>query len=354
MTSRSTSATHADAHFIATLLSAVVLGFLPGIANAQSVAELFGKVASTVVVVRAQGPRAMTGDGSPTSVGEVGSGVVISGDGRIMTAAHLVHGSDAIVVQFLGGRTVRARVVAAELAADLSLLQLDQVPPGLVAATLANSDAVRVGEQVIVVGAPYGLAHALSVGWISARWAPSTVYKAIPLAEFFQTDASINTGNSGGPMFNMAAEVIGIVSHVISKSGGSEGLGFVVTMNTAKQLLLDRRSIWSGLDGQLLSDELADLFNLPPKTRGFLVKTAAKGSPGEVMGIKGGRKTATIDGQPMVVGGDIILKVEGVAVTTAADLAQIRVRTSRLAEAAPVTVTVLRAGRQLTLIGKMP
>jgi len=133
-------------------------------------------------------------------------------------------------------------------------------------------------------------------------------------------------------------------SHVISKSGGSEGLGFVVTMNTAKQLLLERRSIWSGLEGQLLSDDPADLFNLPPKTSGFLVKTVAPGSPGEAMGLKGGRKTATIDGQPLGVGGDIILTVEGIAVTTAADLAKIRERTSRLASAAPVTVTVLRVG----------
>jgi serine protease Do len=115
-------------------------------------------------------------------------------------------------------------------------------------------------------------------------------------------------------------------------------------MNTAKQLLLERRSIWSGLEGQLLSDDPADLFNLPPKTSGFLVKTVAPGSPGEAMGLKGGRKTATIDGQPLGVGGDIILTVEGIAVTTAADLAKIRERTSRLASAAPVTVTVLRVG----------
>ena len=127
-----------------------------------------------------------------------------------------------------------------------------------------------------------------------------------------------------------------------------------MTMNTAKQLLLERRSIWSGLEGQLLSDDLADLFNLPPKTSGFLVKTVAAGSPGEAMGLKGGRKTATIDGQPLVVGGDIILSVEGIMVTTAADLAKIRERTSRLASAAPVAVTVLRAGRQLKLTGKMP
>jgi serine protease Do len=204
------------------------------------------------------------------------------------------------------------------------------------------------------VGAPYGLSHSLSVGWISARWAPSTMYKAIPLAEFFQTDASINTGNSGGPMFSMAGEVIGIVSHTISKSGGSEGLGFVVTMNTARQLLLERRSIWSGLEGQLLSNELADMFNLPPKTVGFLVKAVAKGSPAEGMGIKGGFKTATVDGQPLVVGGDIILAVDGIPINTAADLANIRERSSRLKPAEPIAVTVLRAGRQVKLTGKMP
>jgi serine protease Do len=221
-------------------------------AGAQGMADLFGKVAGTVVVIQATGRDTI----------EIGSGVLISPDGKIMTAAHLVHGADAVAVKFLGGRTVSAQVVASELAADLSLIQLDQVPAGLRAAKLANSDQVRVGDQVIVVGAPYGLSHSLSVGWISARWAPSTMYKAIPLAEFFQTDASINTGNSGGPMFSMAGEVIGIVSHTISKSGGSEGLAFVVTMNTARQLLLEPRSIWSGLEGQLLSNELADLFNL--------------------------------------------------------------------------------------------
>ena len=90
----------------------------------------------------------------------------------------------------------------------------------------------------------------------------------MPLAEFFQTDATINTGNSGGPMFNMAGEVIGIVSHNISKGGGSEGLGFVVTMNTAKQLLLEKQSFWSGLEGVVLSDRVADLLNLPhPRER---------------------------------------------------------------------------------------
>ena len=100
-------------------------------------------------------------------------------------------------------------------------------------------------------GAPYGLGHSLSVGQISARWPANTVYAAMALAEFFQTDAVINTGNSGGPMFDMKGDVIGIVSHNISKSGGSEGLGFVVTLNTARQLLLERTSFWSGTRGDL-------------------------------------------------------------------------------------------------------
>src|SRR5205823_7062080 len=136
------------------------------------------------------------------------------------------------------------------------------------------------------------LAYSMSAGWISARWPPNTVYQTMPLAEFFQTTATINTGNSGGPMFDMAAQVIGIVSHNISKSGGSEGLGFVVTINTAKKLLLEQPSFWSGLEGRLLTDDLADLLNLPPKTLGYLVKTVAKGSPGEATGLRGGTKVA--------------------------------------------------------------
>jgi S1-C subfamily serine protease len=116
-------------------------------------------------------------------------------------------------------------VVASEPAADLSLLWLERVPAGAKSSPLANSDSIHVGDPVIIVGAPYGLSHSLSAGLISARRKPNTVYKTMPLAEFFQSTATINTGNSGGPMFAMNGEVIGIVSHNISKSGGSEGLG---------------------------------------------------------------------------------------------------------------------------------
>src|SRR3989442_5117743 len=103
------------------------------------------------------------------------------------------------------------------------------------------------------VGAPYGLAHSKSVGWISARWPANTIFRDMPLAEFFQTTATINTGNSGGPMFNMAGEVIGIVSQNISKTGGSEGLGFFGTIKSAPKLLVERKAVLRGLQGIILT-----------------------------------------------------------------------------------------------------
>ena len=316
-----------------------------------TVREVFQRVAPSVAVIRARG-RDVSADGK-TKFAETGSGVLISADGKVMTAAHVVHAMDEVSVEFLGGETISARVIASEPAADLSLLQLDHVPGGSKVAPMADSSTMAVGDQVIIVGAPYGLSYSLSVGYISARWPPNTVYKSMPLAEFFQTDATINTGNSGGPMFNMKGEVVGIVSHNISKSGGSEGLGFVVAMNTAKQLLLEQRSFWSGLEGVILSDRLADILNLPPRSTGYIVKNVAKNSPADNMGIRGGTEIARIAGEDVPLGGDIILSVEGVQMS-AANAQKIRAAIGGLASGAPFKVTILRAGQVMDLTGKAP
>jgi len=320
-------------------------------APAQTVREVFEKVAPSVVVIKARGREVTTAGESRFA--ETGSGVLISRDGHVMTAAHVVHSMDEISVQFLGGETVAAKVVASEPAADLSLLQLERVPPGVTVAKLADTNAVHVGDPVVIVGAPYGLAYSLSAGYISARWAPNTVYKTMPLAEFFQTTATINTGNSGGPMFAMNGEVIGIVSHNISKSGGSEGLGFVVTMNTAKQLLLEKKSFWSGLEGVLLNDRNADLLNLPDRNSGYMVKTVAKDSPGDALGLRGSTMIVPIAGQELPMGGDIIMKVNGVA-ASAANIGKIREGMNGLQPGGEFKVTILRAGKVLELTGKAP
>jgi len=320
-------------------------------ANAEDLSQLFRTTSASVAMIRATGRDVSAGGEIPFQ--ETGSGVLISNDGKVMTAAHVVQSVDDIRVEFLGGDAVHARVIASEPAADLSLLQLDQVPPGARVAMLADSDTVQVGEQVIVVGAPYGLSHSLSVGWISARWAPNTVYRRMPLAEFFQISAPINMGNSGGPMFNMAGQVIGLVSHNISTSGGSEGLGFVVAINTAKQLLLDTRSFWSGLEGEILSNALADVLNLPPKAGGYLIRNVAKNSPGEKMGLRGGTTAATIAGQRIVLGGDILLRVEGVPADSLANLIKIRSLLAGLKPGTLFKASILRAGRVLELTGRI-
>jgi S1-C subfamily serine protease len=336
------------------LAAFLVVGWVAWLSSgveAQTPGEVFRKVAPSVVVIRAKGHEVAAS--GQTRFNETGSGVLISPDGKVMTAAHVVHAMDEITVEFLGGETVKARVVASEPAADLSLLQLERVPTGAKSSPLANSDPVQVGDPVIIVGAPYGLSYSLSDGLISARWKPNTVYKTMPLAEFFQTTATINTGNSGGPMFAMNGEVIGIVSHNISKSGGSEGLGFVVTINTAKKLLLERKSFWSGLEGQVLSDAEADLLNLPPGATGFIVKTVAKDSPGEQIGLRGATMVVNLGRGEVPLGGDIILTVEGIK-AEAANLAKIRDALSAKTSGSPFKVTVLRAGKVVELTGRVP
>jgi S1-C subfamily serine protease len=336
----------------AALLIGAVLLWPPGSADAQSVGEVFRKVNPSVVVIRAKGQEVEASSGL-TRFTETGSGVLISPDGKVMTAAHVVHTMEEITVEFLGGETVSARVISSEPAADLSLLRLERVPRGARVATMGDSDAVRVGDQVLIVGAPYGLGHSMSAGWISARWPANSVYRPMPLAEFLQTDATINTGNSGGPMFNMTGEVIGIVSHNISKSGGSEGLGFVVTINTAKRLLLDRPSFWSGLDGRLISGPIAQILNLPQPT-GYLVKTVARGSAGDAVGLRGGAVLATIMGEQLVVGGDIILKVQGIPVGEAADHRRVRDILDAVPPGGEFTMTILRLGQVIELKGRHP
>ena len=330
----------------------LLIMLVPPSAWAQDLGELFRKINASVVVVRAKG-REITAARGISTFQETGSGVLISADGKVMTAAHVVHSMDEVTVQFLGGEVVPARVVESEPAADLSLLQLDRVPASAVVARIGDSDKVRVGEQVAVVGAPYGLSYSLSVGWISAKWPRNTVYRAMPLAEFFQTNATINTGNSGGPMFNMAGEVIGIVSHLISKSGGSEGLGFVVTIKTAREILLDRDTVWGGLDGTVLTGELADIFNVPGGS-GFLVKTVAKGSPAWKAGVMGGDRTAIINGQEIVVRGDVILEMAGIAMKDVDDMPKVRAKLGTMRTGEPFKIVVLRAGKVVELTGTVP
>ena len=334
------------------LLSA---GLSAGAVRAESLRTVFKRVDPAVVVVKTTHEQVVAGPRKQfTTLPGLGSGVLISSDGKVLTAAHVVQTADEVKVEFQTGEIISARVLTSEPAADVALLQLERVPPKAVVATLADSDIAEVGDEVFVVGAPIGMTHTLTVGYISARRNPNKFYVGLSRSEFFQTDAAINEGNSGGPMFDMHGAVIGIVSHILSKSGGSEGLGFVVTSNLARKLLLERNPFWSGVEGFLLSGEFAKIFNVP-QAAGLLVQRVASHSPAAQLGLRPGTLTAVIEGEPMLVGGDILLEVQGVPIIPdGGSYTVIRERLTNLKPGDKVTAVVLREGRKEELTAKLP
>ena len=330
---------------LAAVLLALVIAPAPAV-EAQGLVATFKRVNPSVVIIRARW-KEVGGSGQIGRVNEVGSGVLISPDGKVITAAHVVQTADEITAEFLGGEVVNARVIASEPEADVSLLQLDRVPTTAPVARFGNSDRAEVGDQVFIIGAPYGIAHTLSVGYVTGRHKPNTVYSEMALAEFFQTDAAINPGNSGGPMFNMTGEVIGIASHNITKSGGSEGLGFVVTINMARRLLLEQGSFWSGMSGVIVGGQVARALNLPQAV-GLMVQQVAANSPAARMDLRPGLIPSSIEGKSFLLGGDIILAVQEREIGTETyEALQARLRS--LPRGSTISVVVLRDGRPVTL-----
>ncbi len=333
----------------AATLGLALLFATPSPGESEPLHDVYRRVSTSVVVIRARGQE-VTEDGT-VRFRETGSGVLISPDGKVATAAHVVQTMEDITVEFLGEEPVPARVISSEQWADISILQVSVVPREATVSKLADSDPVLVGDPVIIVGAPYGLSYSLSQGIVSARWAANTVTKDFPLAEFFQTDAVINTGNSGGPMFTRAGELIGIVSHNITKSGGSEGLGFVVTSNTVKSLLVERNRGWFGVDLMLVSGAVAQALNVP-QSGGFLVKQVVKDSVSGRIGLRGGNRIAIVEGQHIVVGGDIMLSVQGITFASAEDRAKVIKALETLKVGDDLRVTVFRDGKIVELATK--
>jgi S1-C subfamily serine protease len=280
--------------------------------------------------------------------GSLGSGFLISSDGRIMTAAHVVQVADEVSVRFATGDVVTARIVASDPGSDVALIQAASVPDGVTPARVGNSDSARVGDQVFVVGAPYGISHSLTVGHISARRTPSQLFGGFEPVELLQTDAAINQGNSGGPLFNMRGEVIGIVSHILSTSGGFQGVGFVITSNLAMRVLLDEPTAWTGMDGVLVEGPVARALNLP-QSAGILIEAVAAGSPASALGIRAGTLRSNIAGQVLTLGGDIILSIHGIRIGDTDFHTRIRERGKTLGDLDRVEVTVLRAGEVVEL-----
>lgn len=317
-------------------------------ARAETVAETFKRVVNSVVVIRTSEREVPDRPGSvATSEAGLGSGVLIDKD-RVLTAAHVVQVADTITVEMANGETLSARVVSSEPSADLALLQLERAPLNASIATLGDSDAVRIGDEVLVVGAPLGMSRTLSVGHISGRRVEQKLHGGFAGFELLQTDASINPGNSGGPMFDRAGNVVGVVSHIIFGEAGAGGLGFVATSNMAKTLLLSGKAMWSGMEAYVLEGDLARIFQLP-QSRGVLVQRIAKGSPAAKIGLQAGDRKATIGSEEFLVGGDVILEIHGVSLAESESHARVRELLESLAPGTPINLIVLRGGRRIEL-----
>lgn len=195
-------------------------------ADTQTIREAFQRVAPSVVSIRARSRDVMPG--AQMRFTEVGSGVLISAGGMVLTAAHLVYAMDEISVHFSTGETVSARIVTSETAPrEVSLLQIDRVPSGATVSPMAESRTVRTGDEAFVVSAPYGRSHTLSVGSIKARQPLNTV---MPLVDLFVSDENLNAFNWGTPMFNRKGALIGIISQDILSDNRREQPDFVVTL----------------------------------------------------------------------------------------------------------------------------
>jgi S1-C subfamily serine protease len=256
--------------------------------------------------------------------------------------------ADRVAVRFVTGEVAAARILALDPHADVALVQAESVPAGIAPVALGNSDAVRVGEQVFVIGAPFGISHSLSVGHVSARRTSDQLLGGIEGVEMLQTDAAINQGNSGGPMFSMRGEVVGIVSSILSTGGGSQGIGFVVTSNLAMRLLIDEPTAWTGLKGRFVEGELARALNLP-QGAGILVEAVAAGSPASALGLRAGGLPAEIAGEKLTLGGDVILAVYGIHIGEPDFRRRIREHGQEIGDHQRVELEILRGGTVIQL-----
>jgi serine protease Do len=233
-------------------------------------------------------------------VQSLGSGFVIDADGYIVTNNHVIQNAEQITVNFQNDIKLEAEVVGRDPKTDIALLKVESPKP-LPYVTFGDSDDTRVGDWVLAIGNPFGLGGTVTAGIISAR---ARNINAGPFDDFLQTDAAINRGNSGGPMFNMNGQVIGISTAIFSPTGGNIGIGFATPSSLAKPVLDQLREFgrthrgWLGVKIQQVTEEIAESVGLDG-TRGALVLEVSDNSPAAVAGLKTGDVVLSFNGQPI-------------------------------------------------------
>ncbi len=338
-----------------------------GLQGPRSVAELAAKLQDSVVNISTsqtvKGPRGIPlprvpegspfeeffkeffnrqqEQGTPRRVNSLGSGFVVDPSGLVVTNNHVIEEADEIIVSFNDGQKLKVEeIVGRDSKTDLAILRVKPEKP-LTAVTFGDSRKMRVGDWVMAIGNPFGLGGTVTVGIISAK---KRDINAGPYDEFLQTDAAINRGNSGGPLFNMDGEVIGVNTAIISPTGGSIGIGFAVPASTAMHVIEQLREYgetrrgWLGVRIQTVTDNIAESLGMQ-EPKGALVASVTPDGPAFKAGIEAG---------------DVIVDFDGVAIDSMRTLPRIVAKT---AIGKAVTVKILRGEQAQTLkvtIGRLP
>lgn len=241
------------------------------------------------------------GDTEPQSSSSLGSGVIVSPDGYILTNQHVVEAADQIEVALSDGRKASAHVIGSDPETDLAVIKVD-LPGKLAAITFAHADQARIGDVVLAIGNPFGVGETVTMGIVSALKRDHLGLNTFE--NFIQTDAAINPGNSGGALVDTDGNLIGINSAIYSPNGGSLGIGFAIPVSTAKKTMeqiIQHGSVtrgWIGAGVQELTPELAASFKLS-ETKGLLITEVVKNSPAEKSGIRPGDILVSIDAKPI-------------------------------------------------------
>ena len=289
----------------------------------MSLIQLFEKAEPAVIQVNV---KKIQSEGAIEEVpGGSGSGFVYDDTGHIITNNHVIDDALKITVTFLDGESYAAEIVGNDADLDLAVLKINARNSYLHHLEIGSSSELKVGQQVVAIGNPFGLSGSMTTGIVSqiGRLLPQESGYSIP--NVIQTDAAINPGNSGGPLLNLNGEVVGINTAIQSETGNFTGVGFAIPSDTVNKVvpILIRdggiRHPWLGVSGIDIDYELAEIRGLD-STKGFLIVSVIEGSPADIAGLMGTETRKMIDGRDVPMDGDIIIKIDGELVRKIADI----------------------------------
>jgi S1-C subfamily serine protease len=289
-----------------------------------SINEIYRASAPAVVHIettsRTQQPSDFFGNpfGTTETQRALGSGFVIDKAGHIVTNYHVVRGADTIQVSFSNNERFKAKLVGVDPSTDVAVLRVEVKSRALKSLPLGNSESVRVGDQVIAIGNPFGLDRSVTSGIVSAVQRRIEAPNQLSISHVIQTDAALNHGNSGGPLLNAQGQVIGVNAQIETggQSQGNVGIGFAIPINTVKDVVAELikhgkvEHPFLGIEGKTLQPNIGRLFHLSV-TSGVLVASVRPGSGAAKAGLKPATSQVTVEGESWPAGGDVIVKMDG-------------------------------------------